>query len=99
MFTLTTREQANAIAKNNRDHRDRDIVDQTGSKELTEYVAAVNVYPPSIGKSIRQFYCRARIELLRVLCLRRTMGHHDDALAKVGPRLVFEDGFICSPTD
>ena len=43
MFTLPTREQVNAIAKNNRDHRDRDIVDQPGSKKLTEYVATVNV--------------------------------------------------------
>src|SRR5581483_11585493 len=99
MFTLTAREQANPIAKNNRDHRDRDIVDQTGSKKLTQYVTAVNVYPPGIGESIRQFSCRARIELLRVPCLRRTMGHHDEALAKVGPRLVFEDGFIRPPTD
>jgi len=55
MFAFSTREQPNTITKNNRDHRDRDILDQTGSKKLTEYVTAVNVYPLSIGESIRQF--------------------------------------------
>jgi len=81
MFAFSTREQPNTITKNNRDHRDRDILDQTSSKKLTEYLASVNVYPLLIGESIRQFQRRARIELLGVVRFRRTMRHHDHALA------------------
>src|SRR4051794_8901881 len=99
MFAFAPGEQANAVAKNDRDHRDCDIVNQAGSEKLTDYLAAINVYPPSINELIRHFQCRARMEFLLVVSLRRTMGHHDDALAKVRPRLVFENGVIRLSTD
>src|SRR4051794_33355638 len=94
MFAFAPGEQANAVAKNNRDHRNCDIVNQASSEKLTDYLAAINVYPHSINESVHHLYCRARKEFLRMLRLRRTMGHHDDALANVRPSLVFENSFI-----
>src|SRR6516164_5424521 len=94
MFALATREQANAVTKNNRDNRDCDIVNQTGSKKLTDYVAAIDVHVPGIGESIRKSSCRARIEVLGVERLHRMMGHHNDSLANVGPLFISEDSFI-----
>src|SRR5215475_6627640 len=97
MLTFSAGEQSNAIAENYRNHRNRDFVNQSSSKKLTDYFAAINVYPFSVGKSIRQFHRGTRIEPYCVVHRRWAVRHHDDSLAIVWPLLVLEDGVIRAP--
>src|SRR5690242_6164630 len=99
MFAFSARKQPNAITKDNRNYRDGDIVDQTSGKKLTDYLPSVNIYPLRTPESARQFQHGARIELLPVVHFRRTMRHHDYALANVGPLIVFEDGVVGPSAD
>jgi hypothetical protein len=84
-------EQAQAVAEDDRDDRERQVVDQASGEELPDHVAAVDVRAAGQGREIGD---RAGKEFLAVPGDRGAVGQHDHALARVGPLREAERGVV-----